>query len=126
MFRTMSQGDSDSVALRKLLQGGRRGSQAIYNFATEGAGSLKLKSRHRVEEFSILCMGRWKPLGSLNSFLSYAPLLSGTNPVSLFPSFLAFPQFLSNHPGRWQHPLDHSFQFRSVTQLCWTLRPHRL
>ena len=29
----------------------------------------------------MLCMGRCKPLGSLNSFLSYAPL-SGANPVS--------------------------------------------
>ena len=34
MFRTPSPGDSISVALRKLLQGGRRGSLAIYKFAT--------------------------------------------------------------------------------------------
>ena len=31
------------VALRKLLQGGRRGSQATYKFATKGAGSLIIK-----------------------------------------------------------------------------------
>ena len=28
-------------------------------------------------------MGRYMPLGSLNSFLSYAPQLSGANPVHL-------------------------------------------
>ena len=38
MFRTPSQGDSMSVALIKLLQGGRRGSRAIFQFATEGVG----------------------------------------------------------------------------------------
>ena len=43
MFRTLSPGDSLSVALRKLLQGGRRGSQAIYKFATKGAGNLNIK-----------------------------------------------------------------------------------
>ena len=36
MLRTLSPGDSISVALRKLLQGGRRGSQPIYKFATKG------------------------------------------------------------------------------------------
>ena len=58
-------------------------------------------------EFSILCMGRCKPLGSRNSSLSYAPLLSGANPVSLFSLLLACSQLLSNHRGGWQHPLDH-------------------
>ena len=96
MFRTMSQGDSDSVALRKLLQGGRRGSQAIYKFATKGAGRLILKIRYQVQEFSILCTRRCKNLSSLNSFLPYAPQLSGANPVSLFTLLLAFPQLLSN------------------------------
>ena len=43
MFRTLSQADSISVVLRKLLQGGRRGSQATYKFATKGAGSLIIK-----------------------------------------------------------------------------------
>ena len=41
-------------------------------------------------------MRRCKNLGSLNSFLSYAPQLSGANPVSLFTLLLAFPQLLSN------------------------------
>ena len=37
-----------------------------------------------MKEFSVVCMGRFKPLGSLNSFLSSVPQLSGPNPVSLF------------------------------------------
>ena len=45
MFRTPSLGDSISIALRKLLQGGRRGSQAIYKFATRRAGSLNIKDQ---------------------------------------------------------------------------------
>ena len=45
MFTTPSLGDSISVALRKLLQGGRRGSQVIYKFATKGAGSLNSKDQ---------------------------------------------------------------------------------
>ena len=44
-------------------------------------------------------MRRCKPLGSLHSFLSYAPQLSGANPVSYFTLLLAFPQLLSNHRG---------------------------
>ena len=41
------------------------------------------KIRYQVKECSILCIGRGKPLGSLNSLLSCAPQLSGVNPVSL-------------------------------------------
>ena len=68
MFRTPSPGDSILVALRKLLQGGRKVSQAVYKFATKGTGSLNIKIR--VKEFSILCLGRCKSLGLLDSFLS--------------------------------------------------------
>ena len=45
MFRTLSPGDSISVALRKLLQGGRRESQAMYKFATIEAGVLNTKDQ---------------------------------------------------------------------------------
>ena len=113
MFSSLSPGDNISVALRKLLQGVRRGSQAVYKFATKGACSLTSKIRYQVKEFNILCMGRCKPLGSLNSFFSYDPhlsgatefipfiwpQLSGANSVALFTLLLAFPQLLSNHPG---------------------------
>ena len=60
----------------------------------------------KVKEYSILYMAKYKPLGSLNSFLSYAPQLSGANLVSLFALLHAFPQILSNHCGGWQHPMD--------------------
>jgi len=65
--------------------------------------------------FTILCMGRCKPLGSLNSFFSYAPRLSRVNPVFLFSLrsgiwlLRAFPQLLRNHHEGWQDPLDLSF-----------------
>ena len=42
------------------------------------------KIRYQVKECSVLCMGRCKPLVSLDSFFSYAAQLSGANPVSLF------------------------------------------
>ena len=42
MFKTLSLGDSISVALRKLLQGGRSDIR-LYKFATKGAGSLNIK-----------------------------------------------------------------------------------
>ena len=54
-------------------------------------------------------MEGWKLLGSPNSFLSYAPQLSGANPVSLFTLFLAFPQLLSNH--RWGGSTSAESQF---------------
>ena len=44
MFRTPSLGDTISVALRKLLQGGGGGSQAVYKFATKRVDSLNIKA----------------------------------------------------------------------------------
>ena len=59
MFRTPNpSGDSISVALMKLLQGGRRGSWAIYRFATKGAVSLNVKDQVSFKGFSIPCGGR--------------------------------------------------------------------
>ena len=45
MFGTLSLGDSISVALRKLLQGGRRGSQATNKFVTKGADNLNIEDQ---------------------------------------------------------------------------------
>ena len=45
IFRTLSLRDSIPVALRKLFQGGRKGSQAIYMFAAKWAGSLNSKDQ---------------------------------------------------------------------------------
>ena len=70
------------------------------------------KIRYHIKEFSIFCVGRCKPPGSLNSFLSNAPQLSGAHPVSLFTLrsgrrlLLAFPQFLYSHLGGWRQLLD--------------------
>ena len=64
------------------------------------------KIRYQVKEFSILCTGRRKPLVSLNLFLSFAPQLSGANPVSLFTLFLAFLHLLSKHCWGWQLDLS--------------------
>ena len=66
IFRTPSLGDSISVALRKLLRVGWRGSQTIFEFAAKEEGSLNIKIRCHVKEFSFLCMVRCKPQGSLN------------------------------------------------------------
>ena len=84
MLRTLSPGDSISVALRKLLQAGRKGSQVIYKFVTKGEAVWTSKTRYQVKGFSVLFLGRCNPLDSLDSILPYAAQLSGTNPVSLF------------------------------------------
>ena len=65
--------------------------------------------RHQIKEFSILHSARCKSLGSLNSFFSCAPQLSGANPVSLFTLLLAFPPVPQQSPWRWQHLYDDSF-----------------
>ena len=44
MFRTLSLGNNISVALRKLLQEDRRGSQTTYKFATKRAAAAAAKS----------------------------------------------------------------------------------
>ena len=74
---------------------------------------LTSKIRYQVKEFSILCMWRCKPLGSLNSFLSYVPQLSGANLVSLFILLPGFSQLLSNHHGGgvWQQFQEPSCPF---------------
>ena len=86
MFRSLNPVSSISAALRKRLPGDRRGSQATYKFATKRAGSLNIKdqvSRH-------LAFSVWEDtsLWTQNSFLSYAPQLSGANSVSLITLLL--------------------------------------
>ena len=79
MLRTLRPGGTISVVMRKPVQGGRRGSQALYKFATKGTGNLNIrdyceveKIRYQVKEFIVLLhTERCKPLGSLNSFLPY-------------------------------------------------------
>ena len=92
MFRTPSLGDSISVALRKLLQGDRGEVELNTSLQQREQAVWTSKIRYQVKEFSLLCMGRCKPLGLLNSFLSYAlqylwPILFPYSPCFLhFPS----------------------------------------
>ena len=112
MLRSLSPGDSISVALRKLLQAGRKGSQVIYKFATKGEAVWTSKIRYQVKGLGVLFLGRCKPLDSLDSILPYAAQLSGANPVSLFILrggrwlLLAFPSSSAITMEGWQHPLD--------------------
>ena len=95
MFRTLSPEVSILVTQKTAprRQEGKSGSMLLCN-------RRRRQSEHQRSVFSILCMGRCKPLGSLNLFLSYAPQLSGANHVSLFTFWsgrwlsLAFPQLL--------------------------------
>ena len=78
------------------------------------------KIRCQVKEFNILCLGRCKPLGSLNSVLSNEPQLSGANPLSWLTLPLAFPSYC----GGWQHLLDHSLgspHSHMEARHCWWL-----
>ena len=62
-----------------------RGKVRLYrSLKHRGQAIWTLKIRNQVKEFSIQCMGRYKPLGSLISFLSYAPQLSGAKYCFLF------------------------------------------
>ena len=63
MLRTPSPRGSISVVLRKLLQRGKKGSQATYKSVTKRAGSLNIKDvnnkvvrkiRYQAKDFSLL------------------------------------------------------------------------
>ena len=88
MFRTPSPGDSLSEALRKLLQGGRKGVRLYISLRQRQTAVWTSKIRYQIKEFSILCMGRGKPLGSMSSFLHMH--LSYLGPIL----FLCSPCFL--------------------------------
>ena len=80
MLRTPSPRGSISVVLRKLLQKGKRGSQAAYKSAIKWAGSLNIKDvnskvvkkiRYQAKDFSLLLgKGRCRSVGSPNSVFS--------------------------------------------------------
>ena len=84
MLRTLSPEDSISAFLRKLLQGGRRVSQAIYKFATKGAGSLNVKDQ-------LSGWGIWRSVNGkthASGLAAFTPL-SCTSAVWGQPCFLA-------------------------------------
>lgn len=118
MLRTPSPGSSVSGALGNWSEEAGREIR-LHTSLQQRDEVLTSKVRYQVKEFSILPVGRCKPLDLLNSFLSYAPQQSGASPVSLFILLLAFPQVLCNH--KW-HPLnqfwEHSFIFGEITDGC--------
>ena len=86
----LSLGDSSSEKMTPRRQGKGRGEVDLYEVYNKGCRQSEHQSSG-IKEFNILCMGRCKPMGSLNSLLSNAPQLSGANLVSLFTQLLAFP-----------------------------------
>ena len=98
MLTTPSLGDSISVALRKLLQGGRRGSQAIQVYTKGSRRSVKQRSDMQLRNSAF--SGKAQPLGSLSSFLSQSPQPSAASPASLLTLLLhPRPPLLSHHRG---------------------------
>ena len=87
MLRTLRPGGSIS-SHEKTTQGGRRGSQAVHKFATKGTENRNIRDYCEVEKIRyqgvnfLLHMERCKPLGSLNSFLSYALQLGSVQSLS--------------------------------------------
>ena len=87
MLRTLRPGGSIS-SHEKTTQGGRRGSPAVHKFATKGTENRNIRDYCEVEKIRyqgvnfLLHMERCKPLGSLNSFLSYALQLGSVQSLS--------------------------------------------
>ena len=91
MFRTLSL----EIASQQLWENCSKGAGGAVRPQTSLQQRVKAvwtsKIRYQVKGFSILPLGRCKPLSSLKSFLSHAPQLSGANLVSLFTLFLHSP-----------------------------------
>ena len=68
----------------------QKGKSGYIQVCNKGSRQSEQK-RSGIKEFSILCMGRCQPLGSLNLFLSYAPQLSGPILFPCSPCFLHSP-----------------------------------
>ena len=67
------------------------------------------RQRSGSKEFSILCIGRCKPLGSLNSFLSDASQVSGVSSVFLGHLASSIPPAPQQSPWGWQYPKSWSY-----------------
>ena len=100
LLTTPSLGDSISVSLRKLLQGGRRGSQGKSGYTSLHQGKQavwKAKIRYTVKEFSVL----WE--GSATGLAESVPftISSAVRGQPCFPAHLALasPPLLSHHRG---------------------------
>ena len=97
ILRTLGLGDSISKDYERTALR-RQGEQPGYIEALQQrASSLDIKILllikenqiflNQVKEFSVLCMGRCKNLGSLKLFLSYASQLSGASAFHILSSF---------------------------------------
>ena len=95
ILRTLGLGDSISKDYERTALR-RQGEQPGYIEALQQrASSLDIKilllikenQISQVKEFSVLCMGRCKNLGSLKLFLSYASQLSGASAFHILSSF---------------------------------------
>ena len=92
-FRISSLGGSISINPERTAQRRRGGGARFIEFCNKGADSLNIKRLwiikekqiSQVREFSaFLCMGRYKSLGLLKSFLSYTPQLSRASILCFF------------------------------------------
>ena len=133
-FRTSSLGVSISsnperTALRRRRWGGAVWGASYIEVLQERAGSLNIKrlllikGNHisQVKEFSaFLCMGRCKSLGSLKSFLWYAPQLSGAS-ILCFHTL----SFLRAHRCREWLQSDGS-QMAGILSFLSSLRDHQI
>ena len=100
MLRTQSQEDRISVALRKLLQRGRRGCQAIYKFASKGAGSLNIKDQVSSQGIYHSMYGKLQASGLTESipFICISVLfLSHLNELFLYALSHLLLRFVSNN-----------------------------
>ena len=80
--------------------------------------------RHDWTTNTVLCMGRCKPLGSLNSFLSYAPQLSGVKTCFLIV-YILNPLLIvkGGRCGRWLllgYPQLFAITMRG-SDICWII-----
>ena len=102
---------SSSEKTAPKRQQGKSGCMQVCNKGSRQSEDQRSCTKLRNVAFYV-CMGRCKPLVSLDSIFPYAAQLSGANPVSRLTLrggrwlLLAFPQLLSHHHGGWQHPLD--------------------
>lgn len=137
MFWTQSPGDRISVALRKLLQGGRRGELGYIQACNKGSK----QSEHQRLDIKLrnLAFYVWEDASLWAHWIhSFHMQLSSLvpNPISLFNFrsgrwlFLAFLPLVPQHlpwrgrGGKWQHLLDHSFgnpHSHLEARNCWRL-----
>ena len=125
IFRTSSLGDSISDYLERTAPRRWVGEESGYIEVLQGrAGDLNIKRLLLIKENQIsqvLCLGRWKHLGSLRLFLWQH--LSSLGPVScVFSSWVSLGLTVGNGcslmPARWQMFFSFLSSF-SLTGLQW-------